>query len=85
MDKVKGYQPKDAVVYEPVSYLQGVIEKYQPGDYEFDVPEKLIELYNTKDFGPYGVNGKMPIKFYRNKSYDRWKFRKSSYRCLKEI
>jgi len=61
--KVKGYQPKDAVVYEPVSYLEGVLEKYQPGDYEFDVPEKLIELYNNKDFGDYAVDGKMPVNF----------------------
>ena len=61
--KVKGYQPKDAVVYEPVSYLEGVLEKYQPGDYEFDVPEKLIELYNNKDFGHYAVDGKMPVNF----------------------
>jgi hypothetical protein len=61
--KVKGYQPKDAVVYESVSYLKGVIEKYQPGDYEFDMPAKLIELYNNKDFGDYGINGKMPVNF----------------------
>ena len=61
--KVKGYQPKDAVVYEPVSYLEGVLEKYQPGDYEFDVPEKLIELYNNKDYGEYAVDGKMPVNF----------------------
>jgi len=61
--KVKGYQPKDAVVYEPVSYLEGVLEKYQPGDYEFDVPEKLIELYKNKDFGDYAVDGKMPVNF----------------------
>jgi len=61
--KVKGYQPKDAVVYESVSYLEGVLEKYQPGDYEFDVPEKLIELYNNKDFGDYAIDGKMPVNF----------------------
>lgn len=61
--KVKGYQPKDAVVYQPVSYLEGVLEKYQPGDYEFDVPEKLIELYNNKDYGEYAVDGKMPVNF----------------------
>ena len=61
--KVNGYQPKDAVYYKPVSYLSGVIEKYQPGDYEFDLPEKLIELYNNKDYGVYGVDGKMPVNF----------------------
>lgn len=61
--KVKGYQPRDAVYYTPVSYLDGAIEKYIPGDYEFDVPQKLIDLYNAKDYGPYGENGKMPVCF----------------------
>lgn len=62
--KVKGYSPKDAVYYMPVSYLDGVIEKYIPGDYEFDVPQKLLDLYETKDFGPYAdANGKVPVCF----------------------
>ncbi|MDI6032021.1 S46 family peptidase [Flavobacterium sp. LB2P84] len=61
--KVKGYEPKDATLYTPITYLDGVMEKYIPGDYEFDVPTKLIELYKTKDYGPYGENGKMPVNF----------------------
>jgi hypothetical protein len=59
--KVRGYSPKDAVYYTPQSYLSGVMEKYKPGDYEFDVPKKLVDLYKTKDYGQYGVNGKMPV------------------------
>ncbi|MDO5104510.1 S46 family peptidase [Capnocytophaga sp.] len=62
--KVKGYSPSDAVHYEPVTYLEGVMEKYVPGDYEFDVPEKLRMLYQTKDYGIYAdKNGKMPVCF----------------------
>ncbi len=61
--KVKGYKPNDAVYYEPFTTLDGVMEKYIPGDYEFDVPQKLIDLYNTKDYGQYGVKGKMPVCF----------------------
>ena len=61
--KVKGYAPKDAVLYTNTTYLDGVIEKFIPGDYEFDVPKKLIDLYNTKDYGPYSENGKMPVCF----------------------
>jgi hypothetical protein len=59
--KVRGYQPKDAVYYKPQTYLSGVMEKYKPGDYEFDVPQKLRDLYETKDYGAYGENGKMPV------------------------
>ncbi|WP_428224280.1 S46 family peptidase [Flavobacterium sp.] len=62
--KVKGYKPNDAVYYEPFTTLDGVMEKYVPGDYEFDVPKKLIDLYNTKDFGSYtDKNGKVPVAF----------------------
>lgn len=61
--KVKGYNPSDAVVYTPFTYLDGVMEKYVPGDYEFDVPQKLIDLFNAKDYGKYAENGKMPVAF----------------------
>ncbi|MEO5787877.1 S46 family peptidase [Gelidibacter sp.] len=62
--KVKGYEPRDAVYYEPLTYLDGVMEKYIPGDYEFDVPEKLQELYAKKDYGQYtDSTGKVPVCF----------------------
>src|SRR5690554_6460136 len=61
--QVTGYSPADAVYYEPVTYLEGVMEKYIPGDYEFDVPEKLIDLYKRKDYGQYAENGKLPVNF----------------------
>lgn len=60
---VKGYQSRDAVKFDYYSYLDGVMEKYKPGDYEFDVPDKLRELYRQKDYGQYGKNGKMPVCF----------------------
>lgn len=61
--KVAGYSPADAIYYQPVTHLEGVMQKYIPGDYEFDVPQKLIELYKAKDYGQYGENGKMPVNF----------------------
>ncbi len=62
--QVRGYAPRDAVYYNPVSYLDGVMEKYIPGDYEFDVPQKLQDLYKAKDYGQYAdANGKLPICF----------------------
>ncbi len=62
--KVKGYQPRDGVYYNPVTYLEGVMEKYVPGDYEFDVPQKLQDLFNNKDYGIYAdKNGKIPVCF----------------------
>ncbi|MBK6382555.1 MAG: S46 family peptidase [Chitinophagaceae bacterium] len=61
--KVKGYNPRDAVKYDYYTYLDGVMDKYVPGDYEFDVPEKIQTLYKNKDYGQYGTNGKMPVCF----------------------
>lgn len=60
---VKGYEARDAVTYDIHTYLDGVMEKYVPGDYEFDVPDRLRQLYLTKDYGQYGANGKMPVCF----------------------
>ncbi|QAA81477.1 S46 family peptidase [Aequorivita sp. H23M31] len=61
--QVKGYSPADAIYYEPVTHLEGVMEKYVPGDYEFDVPQKLIDLYNKKDYGQYAEDGKIAVNF----------------------
>lgn len=62
--KVASYEPRDAVKYEPVTYLSGVLEKYKPGDYEFDVPERLRQLHASKDFGQYAAeNGDVPVCF----------------------
>ena len=61
---VKGSNPRDAVNYEYQTHLRGVMEKYIPGDYEFDVPKKLIDLYNKKDFGIYAdATGDVPVAF----------------------
>jgi Peptidase S46 len=60
---VKGYEARDAVAYDFYTYLDGVMEKYKPGDYEFDVPEKLRTLYQKKDYGPYAIGGKLPVCF----------------------
>ncbi|CAA7194709.1 S46 family peptidase [Chryseobacterium potabilaquae] len=62
--KVKGSTPRDAVSYDYQTHLAGVIEKYIPGDYEFDVPQKLLELYNKKDFSIYkDKTGDVPVGF----------------------
>ena len=59
--KLEGVSPRDAVSYRTTTYLDGAMAKYKPGDYEFDVPSKLIELYDNKDYGQYAENGKLPV------------------------
>ncbi|MEP6751107.1 MAG: S46 family peptidase, partial [Bacteroidota bacterium] len=50
---VKSYNPRDAVHYDYACTMKGVLEKYIPGDYEFDLPADLIEKAKKKDFGQY--------------------------------
>ena len=39
------------------------MEKDNPAIYDYDVPEKLKELYTAKDYGPYTQNGEVPVCF----------------------
>ncbi len=50
---VKSYRPRDGVFYDNVTTSQGMLEKYVPGDYEFDLPDNVISLLKKKDFGQY--------------------------------
>lgn len=50
---VRPYKPADAVTYDYVTTSKGILEKYKPGDYEFDLPDKQIELLKKRDFGQY--------------------------------
>jgi len=50
--QVKGYSPRDAVVYSPFTTLEGVIEKHT-GARPFDCPGKILELAAKREFGPY--------------------------------
>ena len=65
--KVGGYSPKDAVVYKHYTTLDGVMEKEDPDNWEFVVPEKLKELWKNKDYGQYGTaEGNMVTCFLSN-------------------
>ncbi|MHC1706482.1 MAG: S46 family peptidase [Bacteroidales bacterium] len=61
--KVLDYYPADAVHYDFVTTLEGVMEKEDPSVDEFVVPKKLKELYQAKDYGPYGTNGELVTCF----------------------
>ena len=62
--KLEGSRPRDGVEYLPFTTLSGVIEKYVPGHADFDLPARLIELFEKKDYGPYAnENGELPVCF----------------------
>jgi hypothetical protein len=60
---INDYYPRDAVHYNYYTTLSGVMQKADPTEEEFHVPEKLKELYKKKDYGPYGEDGTMHVCF----------------------
>ena len=61
---IQEYDPKDAVTYKYYTTLQGVADKYKPNDYEFDLPQRLLELNSKKEYGRYGSpKGYLPVCF----------------------
>jgi Peptidase S46 len=64
---VQDYDPRDGVHYKYKTNITGVIEKYKPNDYEFDLPKNFLELYKNKDFGQYAdTDGEVPVGFITN-------------------
>lgn len=61
--QVRGYEAADAVSYGYYTTLDGVMEKYKPGDEEFDLPQSLIDTYRRKDYGRYAMHGTVPVSF----------------------
>ena len=64
---VQSYEPKDGISHHYYTTLKGVMEKMDSTNREFQVPAKLMELYNKKDYGRYSdKNGEMPLCFITN-------------------
>lgn len=61
--QVEGYKPRDGVTYDYFTTLKGIMEKDDPAIYDYDVPERLKELYRKKDFGRYAANESVPVAF----------------------
>lgn len=65
--QVGDYKPMDAVHYDYFTTIEGIMEKEDPSNDEFVVPEKLKELYKNKDFGQYAdKDGKLHVCFTTN-------------------
>ena len=56
--------PRNDAKINNYTTLKGTIAKYQPGDEEFDLPQRLKDLYEAKDYGRYADKaGYMPVNF----------------------
>lgn len=64
--QIMGYKSKDAVYFTHYTTLKGIMEKNNPDIYDYDVPDKLKELYAKRDFGRYTQDGEVPVCFIAN-------------------
>ncbi|MBN2814540.1 MAG: S46 family peptidase [Bacteroidales bacterium] len=64
---VQDYKARDAVEYGYYTTIDGIMEKEDPDNWEFVVPDKLKTLYKQKDYGEYAMkDGRMPVCFITN-------------------
>jgi len=61
--QVAGYEPRDGLQYAYYTTLDGIMEKADPTNPDFQVPARLVELYQKKDYGQYAVDGTVPVAF----------------------
>ncbi len=61
--KMEGSEPRDGLEYKAYTTVDGIIQKYIPGDKEFDVPARLLELQANGDYGKYATNNEMRVCF----------------------
>ncbi|WP_243635868.1 S46 family peptidase [Hymenobacter edaphi] len=61
--QVAGYQPADGVQYDYYTTLDGIMQKADPTNVDFEIPARLTELYEKKDYGPYAAGGTVPVAF----------------------
>lgn len=61
---VKGYSPADAVYYKPSSTIKGIMQKDNPDIFDYDIPQRLRDIYAEKDFGRWtDADGEVPVCF----------------------
>ena len=61
---IKGYSPSDGVYYTPSSTIKGIMEKDNPEIFDYDIPQRLRDIYATKDYGRWSdTSGEVPVCF----------------------
>ena len=61
---IAGYAPADGVYYEPVSTLEGIMEKDNSEIFDYNIPQRLRDIYAAKDYGQWAIttaNGKKTV------------------------
>ena len=61
---IKGYSPADGVYYTPSSTIKGIMEKDNPEIFDYNIPQRLRDIYAVKDYGRWAdESGEVPVCF----------------------
>lgn len=61
---IKGYSPADGVYYTPSSTIKGIMEKDNPDIFDYNIPQRLRDIYATKNYGRWAdASGEVPVCF----------------------
>ena len=61
---IKGYSPADGTYYCPSSTIQGIMEKDNPDIFDYNIPQRLRDIYAQKDYGRWAdQTGEVPVCF----------------------
>ena len=61
---IKGYSPSDGVYYTPSSTIKGIMEKDNPDIFDYNIPQRLRDIYAEKDYGTWAdATGEVPVCF----------------------
>ena len=62
--RIKGYTPADGIYYSPSSTIRGIMEKDNPDIFDYDIPQRLRDIYASKDYGRWAdASGEIPVCF----------------------
>ena len=61
---IKGYSPADGAYYLPSSTIKGIMEKDNPDIFDYNIPQRLRDIYAAKDYGRWAdESGEVPVCF----------------------
>lgn len=61
---IKGYSPADGTYYLPSSTIKGIMEKDNPEIFDYNIPQRLRDIYAAKDYGRWAdESGEVPVCF----------------------
>jgi hypothetical protein len=61
---IKGYSPADGTYYLPSSTIKGIMEKDNPEIFDYNIPQRLRDIYAAKDYGRWAdATGEVPVCF----------------------